>query len=73
MPMPTMVPDLVLVIYLHGFKGDESTFLKFPERMNHIVAETLPDCVVESVVFPAYEVGPPCFRPRSLGRLPQTR
>lgn len=54
--MPTMVPDLVLVIYLHGFKGDESTFLKFPERMNHIVAETLPDCVVESVVFPAYEV-----------------
>ena len=48
--MSTMVPNLVLVIYLHGFKGDESTFLKSPERMNPIVAETLPDCVVESVV-----------------------
>ena len=68
--MPTMVPDLVLVIYLHGFKGDESTFLKFPERMNHIVAETLPDCVVESVVFPAYEVRrPACFQ-SSLAAVP---
>lgn len=51
-----MTVDLVLIIYLHGFKGDESTFLKFPERMNHVVSETLTDCVVESVVFPAYEV-----------------
>ncbi|THH05087.1 hypothetical protein EW145_g5051 [Phellinidium pouzarii] len=52
-PLP---PDLVLIVFIHGFKGTESTFAGFPERLRHIVAETISNVVVESVIFPAYEV-----------------
>ena len=38
------------------FKGTHTTFAKFPERLRHIVAETTPNVVVESIIFPAYEV-----------------
>jgi hypothetical protein len=43
-------------VYLYRFKGTDTTFAKFPERLRHIVAETIPNVVVESIVFPAYEV-----------------
>lgn len=42
--------------YNCSFKGTDSTFVGFPERLRHIVAETTPNIVVESTVFPAYEV-----------------
>ncbi|KAL7410976.1 hypothetical protein BDY24DRAFT_371693 [Mrakia frigida] len=46
----------ILLVFVHGFKGDDSTFKKFPERVNHIVQETFTESViVESIVFPAYE------------------
>ncbi|KZT13086.1 uncharacterized protein LAESUDRAFT_690248 [Laetiporus sulphureus 93-53] len=48
--------DLVLVVFIHGFKGSENTFARFPERLQHILTETIHDAVVECVVFPAYEV-----------------
>ena len=38
------------------FKGTDSTFSQFPERLKHVVSETTDNVVVESVVFPAYEV-----------------
>ena len=38
------------------FKGTDSTFEGFPERLRHIVSETISNVVVESIVFPAYEV-----------------
>jgi hypothetical protein len=50
------VSDLLLVIFIHGFKGDDETFGKFPQRLQHILTETVPSCKVECVVFPAYEV-----------------
>jgi len=47
--------DLLLVVFIHGFKGTDTTFAKFPERLRHILSETIPNVVVESIVFPAYE------------------
>ena len=48
--------ELLLLVYIHGFKGTEETFREFPERLEHILSETVPDVTVESRVFPAYEV-----------------
>jgi hypothetical protein len=44
------------LIYIHGFKGTDETFAKFPERLEHVLSETLPHVKVESLIFPAYEV-----------------
>lgn len=51
-PLP---PDLLIMVFIHGFKGTDSTFARFPERLRHIVAETVSNVTIESVVFPAYE------------------
>lgn len=48
--------DLLLLIFIHGFKGTDSSFAEFPQRLEHILTETLPDLKAESIVFPAYEV-----------------
>ena len=49
-------PEILLLIYIHGFKGTDDTFAEFPERLEHILSETLPHVKVESLIFPAYEV-----------------
>ncbi|KAH9844147.1 uncharacterized protein C8Q71DRAFT_731474 [Rhodofomes roseus] len=54
-PAPPLPPDLLLVIFIHGFKGTDSTFVQFPQRLQHILSETIPNTVVECIVFPAYE------------------
>ncbi|KZT72503.1 hypothetical protein DAEQUDRAFT_663996 [Daedalea quercina L-15889] len=55
-PAPSLHLDLLLVIYIHGFKGTDSTFAQFPQRLQHILSETIEKTIVECVVFPAYEV-----------------
>ncbi|KAJ4468820.1 hypothetical protein J3R30DRAFT_1610075 [Lentinula aciculospora] len=50
-----VVSDLLLVIFIHGFKGDNDTFGKFPERLQHVLTETVPNSTVECIVFPVYE------------------
>ncbi|KAF9006577.1 hypothetical protein BDQ17DRAFT_1423440 [Cyathus striatus] len=45
----------LLVIFIHGFKGTDETFGDFPQRVQHVLADSLPDFFVESIVFPAYE------------------
>ncbi|KIM68856.1 hypothetical protein SCLCIDRAFT_899412 [Scleroderma citrinum Foug A] len=47
--------DLLLVIFVHGFKGTDSTFESFPSRLEHILRETMNNVIVECIVFPAYE------------------
>ena len=54
-PTTTKV-ELLLLVYIHGFKGTDESFEKFPERLEHMLSETIPDVIVESKVFPAYEV-----------------
>jgi uncharacterized alpha/beta hydrolase family protein len=48
--------ELLLLVYIHGFKGTGESFEEFPERLEHMLSETIPDVIVESRVFPAYEV-----------------
>lgn len=49
-------PEILLLIYIHGFKGTDDTFAEFPERLENIFSETIPHVKVESLIFPAYEV-----------------
>lgn len=48
--------DLLLIVFVHGFKGTDETFSEFPQRLQHILTETTNDVSVECIVFPAYEV-----------------
>jgi len=48
--------ELLLLVYIHGFKGTDESFEEFPERLEHMLSETIQDVTVESRVFPAYEV-----------------
>lgn len=45
----------LLVVFVHGFKGDDGTFAKFPDRIQEILARTVPRMTVEAVTFPVYE------------------
>ncbi|KIY74107.1 hypothetical protein CYLTODRAFT_364445 [Cylindrobasidium torrendii FP15055 ss-10] len=47
--------DHLVIVFIHGFKGDDKTFLEFPQRLQHILEHTIPDTKVESIVFPVYE------------------
>ncbi|KAK4039505.1 hypothetical protein C8A01DRAFT_47068 [Parachaetomium inaequale] len=46
---------ILLLAFLHGFKGSEFTFADFPAHLKDIVANNLPDHEVTSVVYPKYE------------------
>ncbi|KAG7096776.1 hypothetical protein E1B28_004186 [Marasmius oreades] len=47
--------DILLLIFIHGFKGDDNTFAQFPQRLTNILLDSLPDFKVESLMFPVYE------------------
>ncbi|KAJ7638933.1 hypothetical protein FB45DRAFT_827564 [Roridomyces roridus] len=47
--------ELVICVFIHGFKGTDETFGSFPERLQHLLSETISDAAVECVVFPSYE------------------
>lgn len=51
-PLP---PDLLLVVFIHGFKGTDSTFSSFPKRLEHVLSKSIDNVVTECVVFPEYE------------------
>ncbi|KLT40835.1 hypothetical protein CC85DRAFT_329607 [Cutaneotrichosporon oleaginosum] len=48
-------PDLLVLVWVHGFKGNEVTFEGFPSRIVRILEDTHPSLHVQSHVFPAYE------------------
>ncbi|KAI0251326.1 hypothetical protein BJV78DRAFT_1212497 [Lactifluus subvellereus] len=48
-------PNILLIVFIHGFKGDDTTFGNFPSRLQHILSETVQDTIIESIVFPAYQ------------------
>lgn len=45
----------LLLVFLHGFKGGDDTFEKFPEHLRVLIADILPKINVLSVVYPRYE------------------
>ncbi|KAK2068120.1 hypothetical protein P8C59_002783 [Phyllachora maydis] len=46
---------ILLLCFIHGFKGTDNTFKEFPYHLRKAVADTLPDDHVESVLYPQYE------------------
>ncbi|BEI89083.1 uncharacterized protein CcaverHIS019_0204450 [Cutaneotrichosporon cavernicola] len=48
-------PDLLVLVWVHGFKGNDVTFEGFPSRIVRILEDTHPSLHVQSHVFPAYE------------------
>ncbi|GAB1320964.1 DUF676 domain-containing protein [Madurella fahalii] len=46
---------ILLLCFIHGFKGDDDTFGDFPKHLKDTIANNLPDHEVESVVYPKYE------------------
>ncbi|KAJ7129492.1 hypothetical protein C8R44DRAFT_776915 [Mycena epipterygia] len=51
----SVISDLLIVVFIHGFKGTDDTFGAFPERLQHMLSESIPNASVECIVFPAYE------------------
>ncbi|KAJ9093231.1 hypothetical protein QFC19_008437 [Naganishia cerealis] len=51
--------ESVLIVYVHGFKGTDVTFEQFPERLQHVVHESIVAAgfksTVVSKVFPVFE------------------
>ncbi|CAG8634480.1 3971_t:CDS:2 [Funneliformis caledonium] len=45
----------LLLIFIHGFKGDDETFLDFPNRLQHVLQEKIFNIETRSIVYPRYE------------------
>ncbi|PLB43678.1 hypothetical protein P170DRAFT_441136 [Aspergillus steynii IBT 23096] len=45
----------LLIVYIHGFKGDDDTFGDFPEHFRAQVSRSLPSVKVATAVYPKYE------------------
>ncbi|GAA5875329.1 hypothetical protein JCM1840_001931 [Sporobolomyces johnsonii] len=46
-------PELVLAVFLHGFKGNSDTFADFPHRLQHVLTQSGID--LQPVVYPSYD------------------
>ncbi|KAK1831526.1 hypothetical protein QBC39DRAFT_258764 [Podospora conica] len=46
---------ILLLCFIHGFKGNDDTFGDFPKHLQDTVTNNLPDDKVTSVVYPRYE------------------
>ncbi|ODN79712.1 hypothetical protein L202_03636 [Cryptococcus amylolentus CBS 6039] len=53
--MTTEPKDLLLLVWVHGFKGNDVTFESFPDRICHLLRTTHESLRVESRVFPMYQ------------------
>lgn len=47
--------DRLLLVWVHGFKGNEVTFEGLPDRLVHLLSSTHPSLQIVSRVFPAYQ------------------
>ncbi|KAK1773034.1 hypothetical protein QBC45DRAFT_398380 [Copromyces sp. CBS 386.78] len=50
-----MAKRILLLCFIHGFKGDDDTFRDFPKHLKDTVTSNLLDHHVASVVYPKYE------------------
>ncbi|KAJ5161493.1 hypothetical protein N7492_006885 [Penicillium capsulatum] len=49
------MPRTILFVFIHGFKGNEDTFGKFPESLKGRISRALPAVRVCTAVYPKYE------------------
>lgn len=54
-PSPTKMKNTLLLVFIHGFKGNDHTFHAFPKDLRALIAHTLPKINVVSVQYPQYE------------------
>ncbi|KAH8704049.1 hypothetical protein BGW36DRAFT_414356 [Talaromyces proteolyticus] len=45
----------LLLVFIHGFRGGEDTFLKFPDQLTALVRHALPSIAVQSVTYPRFD------------------
>ncbi|GAB7345650.1 hypothetical protein MBLNU457_3940t1 [Dothideomycetes sp. NU457] len=45
----------LLLVFIHGFKGDDDTFKKFPEHIKILLEDALPRINIVSITYPRYE------------------
>lgn len=49
-------PGLGILVFVHGFKGDDKTFLDYPERLRHSLSSTFgPATDIHALIYPAFE------------------
>ncbi|TNY20065.1 hypothetical protein DMC30DRAFT_273263 [Rhodotorula diobovata] len=53
MPAPPIPPELVVAVFLHGFKGGADTFADLPQRLQAILEPV--GVAFDPVVYPAYD------------------
>ena len=53
-PAPAAKP-LLLLVFIHGFKGTDHTFHHFPRDLQHALAAQLPGLDILTLLFPQYE------------------
>ncbi|KAJ5491116.1 hypothetical protein N7539_002683 [Penicillium diatomitis] len=46
---------ILLLVFIHGFKGGDDTFATFPEKLRTVVSKALPAIKVVTAVYPKYE------------------
>jgi hypothetical protein len=46
---------VLLLCFIHGFKGDDDTFREFPKHLQDTITSNLPEDKIASVVYPKYE------------------
>ncbi|KAI9591463.1 hypothetical protein BDF19DRAFT_454929 [Syncephalis fuscata] len=44
----------LLLVFVHGFRGDDTTFEAFPDRLRQVLTNSLRDVDVDAVVYPQY-------------------
>ncbi|KAM0792888.1 hypothetical protein ACM66B_002650 [Microbotryomycetes sp. NB124-2] len=50
-----MRDELLLLVFVHGFKGGADTFGAFPERVGHILSQSQPTVDVQPIVYPPFD------------------
>ncbi|OBT65207.1 hypothetical protein VE03_04723 [Pseudogymnoascus sp. 23342-1-I1] len=50
-----MKKKTLLLVFIHGFKGDDKTFSSFPKHLTTLLSPSLPNTNIVPLVYPAYE------------------
>lgn len=45
----------LLLCFIHGFKGGDDTFGDFPQHLQALVSQALPNITVASITYPKFE------------------